>query len=111
MVGASGMASGAKRFEDLSGHGLGGAYTLAHLLEVAFDGGIRGGAVLHSIAKGEAWKGLVVACFDCGKPGGRDWVTSGSMVETEERADAGKVIHAGVCVCVFLSSGYEGGYC
>ncbi len=31
------------------------------LLKVAFDGGVRGGAVLHSIAKGEAWKGLVVA--------------------------------------------------
>ncbi len=42
------------------------------LLEVAFDGSVRGGAVLHSIAKGEAWKGLVVACFDCSKPGGRD---------------------------------------
>ncbi len=47
---------------------------MAHLLGVAFDGSIRGGAVLQSIAKGEAWKGLVVACFDCGKPGGRDWI-------------------------------------
>ncbi len=65
---------------------------MACLLEVAFDGGIRGGAVLHSIAKGEAWKGLVVACFDCSKPGGRDWVTSGSVVGTNEIADAGKVI-------------------
>jgi hypothetical protein len=68
---------------------------LAHLLELAFDGGLRGWAVLHSIAKGEAWKGLVVACFDCGKPGGRDWVTGRSMVEMDERADAGKVIRAG----------------
>jgi hypothetical protein len=68
---------------------------LAHLLEVAFDGSIRGGAVLQSIAKGEAWKGLVVACLDCGKPGGWDWVTSGSMVEMDKRADAGKVIRAG----------------
>ncbi len=69
---------------------------MAHLLEVAFDGGVlRGGAVLHSIAKGEAWKGLVVACFDCGKPGGRDWVTSRSMAETDKRADVGKVIRAG----------------
>ncbi len=67
-----------------------------HLLEVAFDGSIRGGAVLFSIAKGEAWKGLVVACFDCGKPGGQDWVTSRSMVEIDERWDAGKVIHAGI---------------
>jgi hypothetical protein len=65
---------------------------LACLLEVAFDGGVRGGTVLHSIAKGEAWKGLVVACFDCGKPGGRNWVTGGSVVETDERAAAGKVI-------------------
>ncbi len=68
---------------------------MACLLEVAFDGGIKGGAVLHSIAKGEAWKGPVVACFDCNKPGGRDWVTGGSVVETDERADAGKVIRIG----------------
>jgi hypothetical protein len=74
---------------------LGGAYALAHLLEVAFDGGVRGGAVLHSFAKGEAWKGLVVACFDCGKPGGWDWVIGGSMVETNKRAVTGKVIRAG----------------
>ncbi len=66
-----------------------------HLLEVAFDGSVKGGAVLHSIAKGEAWKGLVVACFGCGKPGEWDWVTSRSVVEMDERADAGKVIHAG----------------
>ncbi len=65
------------------------------LLEVAFDGGIRGGAVLKSVARGEAWKGLVVACFDCGKPGGWDWVTGGSMVERDKRADAGKVICVG----------------
>ncbi len=68
---------------------------MACLLEVAFDGCVRGGAVLHSIVKGEAWKGLVVACFDCSKPGGQDWVTGGSMVETDKRADAGKVICAG----------------
>jgi hypothetical protein len=60
---------------------------LALLLEVAFDGSVRGGAVLHSIAKGEAWKGLVVACFDCGKPGGWDWVTGRSA-----------------CVCVDLGT-------
>jgi hypothetical protein len=42
------------------------------LLEVALDGSVRGGAVFHSVAEGEAWKGLVVACFDCGKPGGWD---------------------------------------
>jgi hypothetical protein len=46
--------------------------------------------VLHSVIEGEAWKGFVVACFDCCKPGGQDWVTSGSMVETDERADAGR---------------------
>ncbi len=68
---------------------------MARLLEVAFDGSIRGGAVLHSIAKGEAWKSLVVACFAWGKPGGQDWVTGGSVVETDKRADAGKVRHAG----------------
>ncbi len=68
---------------------------MACLLEVAFDGSIRGGAVLHSVAKGEAWKGLVVACFYCGKPGGRDWVTGGNMVKMDKRADVGKVIRAG----------------
>ncbi len=68
---------------------------MAHLLEVAFNGSIRGGAVLHSIAKGEAWKGLVVACFDCSEPGGWEWATSRSVVETDKRADAGKVIRAG----------------
>jgi hypothetical protein len=45
---------------------------VSHLLEVALDGGIRRRAVLHSIVEGEAWKGLVVACFDCCEPGGRD---------------------------------------
>ncbi len=68
---------------------------MAHLLEVVFDGSVRGRAVLHGVAKGEAWKGLVVACFDCGKPGGHDWVTGGSKVETDKRADAGKVICVG----------------
>ncbi len=63
---------------------------MAHLLEVAFDGSIRGGAVLHSIAKGEAWKGFVVACFDCGKPGGRDWVIGGSVVETTRELMLGR---------------------
>ncbi len=62
---------------------------------MAFDGSVRRGAVLHSVAKGEAWKGLVVACFDCGKPGRWDWVTGGSVVEMDKRADAGKVIRAG----------------
>ncbi len=68
---------------------------MACLLEVAFDGGVRGGTVLHSIAKGETWKGLVVACFDCGKPGGQDQVAGGSVVETDMRADVGKVIRTG----------------
>ncbi len=68
---------------------------MACLLEVAFDGGIRGGAVLHSIAKGKAWKGLVVACFDCGKPGGWDWVTGKRVMEMDKIADAGKVICVG----------------
>ena len=51
--------------------------------------------MLHSVAEGEAWKGLVVACFDCGKPGGQDWVTGKSTAETDKRADAEKVIRAG----------------
>ncbi len=68
---------------------------MARLLEVALDGSVRGGAVFHSIAEGEAWKDLVVACFDCCKPGGQDWITGGSVVETDKRADAGKVIYAG----------------
>ncbi len=62
---------------------------------VAFEGSVRGGAVLHSIAEGEALKGVVTACFDCYKPGGQDWVTSGSVVETDKKADAGKVICTG----------------
>ncbi len=65
---------------------------MAHLLEVALDGGIRGGAVLHCIVEGEAWKGVVVACFVCCKPGGWDWVCSRSVVETDERTDAGEVV-------------------
>jgi hypothetical protein len=68
---------------------------LACLLEVALDDSIRGGAVLHSIAEDEAWKGLVVACFDCCKPGGWAWVNGRSVVEMDRRADAGKVIGAG----------------
>jgi hypothetical protein len=68
---------------------------LARLLEVAFDGSVKGGAVLHSIAKSKAWEGLVVACFDCGKPGGWDWVTGRSVAERDKRADTGKVICAG----------------
>jgi hypothetical protein len=68
---------------------------LAHLIEVALDGGIRGGAVLHCIAEGEAWKGVVVACFDGCKPGGQDWVTDRSVVETDKRTDAGEVVRAG----------------
>ncbi len=94
VVRASTVASGEKQFEDL-GMGLVERMALVCLLEVAFDGGMRGGAVLHCIAKGEAWKGLVVACFDCGKPGGQDWVTGGSVVEMDEKADAGKVIRVG----------------
>ncbi len=68
---------------------------MAHLLEVALDGSVRGGAVHHSIAEGEIWKGVVVACFDCCKPGGQDCVTGGSAVETDKRADIGKVLCAG----------------
>ncbi len=51
--------------------------------------------MLHCIEEGDPWKGVVVACFDCCKSGGWDWVISGSMVEMDEGADAGKVIRAG----------------
>jgi hypothetical protein len=68
---------------------------LAHLLEVALDGGIIGGAMLHCIVEGETWKGDVVVYFDCCKSGGWDWVTGGGVVETDKRADAGEVVHAG----------------
>jgi hypothetical protein len=68
---------------------------LARLLQVALDGSIRGGAVLSSIAEGEAWKDVVVACFDCSKTGGWDWVSGRSVVEMDKRADAGKVVGAG----------------
>jgi hypothetical protein len=62
---------------------------------VALDGSVRKGAVPNSIAEGEAWKGVVVACFDYCKTGGQDWVSGGSVVETDKRADAGKVVGAG----------------
>ena len=65
---------------------------MARLLEVAFDGGIRGGTVLHCIAKGEAGKGRVVSCFDGGKPGGRDRIAGGGMVEADKCVDAWEVI-------------------
>ena len=44
---------------------------MARLLEVALDGGIRGGTVFHCIAEGEAGEGVIVSCFDGYKPGGR----------------------------------------
>ncbi len=56
MVGASGMESGAKRFEDV---GLGLVERRPWcicLLKEALDGSIRGGAVLHSIAGGGGLK-------------------------------------------------------
>ncbi len=68
---------------------------MARLLEVALDGGIRGGAVFNCIAEGEAWKGAVVACFDGCKPGGQDRVTGRSMAETDNTADIGEVVCAG----------------
>jgi hypothetical protein len=68
---------------------------LAHLLEVALDGGIRGGAVLHCIVEGETGKGVIVACFDGCEPGRRDWVISRGMVEKDKSTDAGEVVCAG----------------
>ncbi len=65
------------------------------LLEVALDDGIREGAVLYCIAESEAGKGVIIACFDNCKPGGRDRVTSGGVVEIDKSADAGKAVRAG----------------
>ena len=48
--------------------------------------------MLHCIAKGEAGKGRVVSCFDGGKPGGRDRIAGGGMVEADKCVDAGEVI-------------------
>ncbi len=66
-----------------------------HLLEVALDGGVRGGAVIHCVVEGEAWKGAVIACFNGCEPGGQDWVTGGSVVEMDESADAWEAVCAG----------------
>jgi hypothetical protein len=57
---------------------------------MALDGGIRRGAVLHSIAEGEAGKGVIVASFDGCKPGGRDRVTGRGMVKVDKSADVGR---------------------
>ena len=65
---------------------------MARLLEVAFDGGIGEGTVLHCIAKGEAREGRVVSCLDGGKPGGWNWIAGGGMVEVDECIDAGEVV-------------------
>ena len=62
------------------------------MLEVTFDGGIGGGTVLHCIAKGEAREGRVVSCLDGGKPGGRNWIAGGGMVEADKCVDAGEVV-------------------
>ncbi len=52
--------------------------------------------MLHCIAVDEAcWKGVIIACFDGCKPGGRNWVTGRGMVETNKSADTAKVVHAG----------------
>ncbi len=94
VVGASSVASGAKWFEDL-GMGLVERIPWRVCLRWPLMIASEEGQLLHSVAKAEAWKGLVVACFDCSKPGGQDWFTGRSVVETDKRADTGKVIHAG----------------
>ncbi len=48
--------------------------------------------MLHCIAKGEAREGGVVSCLDGGKPGGRNWIAGGGMVEADEYVDAGEVV-------------------
>ncbi len=65
---------------------------MARLLEVAFDGDIGGGTVLHCIAKGEAREGRIVTCLDGGEPRGRHWIASGGMVEADKCVDAGEVV-------------------
>ena len=47
--------------------------------------------MLHCIAKGEAREGRVVSCLDGGKPGGRNWIAGGGMVEAD-KVDAGEVV-------------------
>ena len=58
-VGSGGGDSVGSEYGKLIGRfrrfGLGRAQALARLLEVAFDGGIGGGTVLHCIAEGEDW--------------------------------------------------------
>ena len=65
---------------------------MARLLEVAFDGGIGGGTVLHCIAEGEPREGRVVSCLDGSKPGGWDWIASEGIVEADKCNDAGEVV-------------------
>ncbi len=69
--------------------------SLLHLLEVALDGGVRGGAVLHCFAEGEARKGVIVACFDGCKPGEKDRITGGGVVEMDKSTDTWEVVCVG----------------
>ena len=69
------------------------------LLEVALDGCIGGRTVLHCIAEGEAGKGVVVVCFDGCKPGGRDRVAGGGVVEMDKSTDTWEVIYIGGLGC------------
>jgi hypothetical protein len=62
------------------------------LLEVAFDGDIGGGTVLHCIAESEPREGRVVSCLDGGKPGEWDWIAGRGMVEADKCIDAGEVV-------------------
>ncbi len=63
-------------------------YALAHLFEVDFDVGIRGGTVFYCIAEGEAGEGGIATCFDGCKPDGRDWVNDRGVVGLDKSADA-----------------------
>ncbi len=91
MGGVFGAESGAKRFEDGGGLGLvesrPGHVCLRWPLMVASEEG-QCFIVLRRLQN-------IVACFDGCKPGGRDWVTSGGMVETDKSADDGEVVCAG----------------
>ena len=61
--------------------------------------------MLHCIAKGEAREGRVVSCLDGGKPGGRNRIAGGGMVEADKFVDAGEVVGVGLKVLM----GHRGG--
>ncbi len=51
--------------------------------------------MFHCVVEGEAGEGVIVSCFDGCKPGGRDWVTGGGVVEMDKSTNTGEVICVG----------------